>query len=171
MTLLQVRRTGPLSNRWATKPGCEPGVATCGRGCTGRIMRLSKLENLIKADVQKETVTWKPPNRQTERSKRGIMRLDFNIVFDCRIGGIYVLSVKHRCRASTPFAYAKAPFLHTLQKNFCPKWKSFWKSIRHKRCKSIPSNFVWYFIVWSPFCLDVIFIITTCWQWRKRMLR
>ena len=171
MTLLQVRRTGPLPNRWATKPGRETGVAACGRGCTGRIMRLSKLENLIKADVQKETVTWKPPNRQTERSKRGIMRLDFNIVFDCRIGGIYVLSVKHRCRASTPFAYAKAPFLHTLQKNFCPKWKSFWKSIRHKRCKSIPSNFVWYFIVWSPFYFDVIFIITTCWQWRKRMLR
>ena len=171
MTLLQVRRTGPLSNRWATKPGCETGVAACGRGCTGRIMRLSKLENLIKVDVQKETVTWKPPNRQTERSKRGIMRLDFNIVFDCRIGGIYVLSVKHRCRASTPFAYAKAPFLHILQKNFCPKWKSFWKSIRHKRCKSIPSNFVWYFMVWSPFCIDVIFIITTCWQWRKRMLR
>ena len=136
MTLLQVRRTGPLSNRWATKPGCETGVAACGRGCTGRIMRLSKLENLIKADVQKETVTWKPPNRQTERSKRGIMRLDFNIVFDCRIGGIYVLSVKHRCRASTPFAYAKAPFLHTLQKNFCPKWKSFWKSIRHNAARA-----------------------------------
>ena len=68
---------------------------------------------------------WARMHRQTERSKRGIMRLDFNIVFDCRIGGIYVLSVKHRCRASTPFAYAKAPFLHTLQKNFCPKWKSF----------------------------------------------
>ena len=30
------------------------------------------------------------------------MKLDFNIVFDCRIGGIYVLSVKHRCRASIP---------------------------------------------------------------------
>ena len=136
MTLLQVRRTGPLPNRWATKPGCETGAAACGRGCTGRIMRLSKLENLIKADVQKETVTWKPPNRQTERSKRGIIRLDFNIVFDCRIGGIYVLSVKHRCRASTPFAYAKAPFLHTLQKNFCPKWKSFWKSIRHNTVRA-----------------------------------
>ena len=30
------------------------------------------------------------------------MKLDFNIVFDCQIGGIYVLSVKHRCRASIP---------------------------------------------------------------------
>ena len=50
---------------------------------------------MIKADVQKETVTLKPPNGQTERRKRGIMKLDFNIVFDCRIGGIYAVSYTH----------------------------------------------------------------------------
>ena len=29
-----------------------------------------------------------------------------------------------------------------IKKNFSPKWKSFCKSIRHKRCNSVPSNFM-----------------------------
>jgi len=62
---------------------------------------VSKIERLIKDDVRKKPLQF-DLHRQTKPTKRGRIKIELHTVFDCQIGGYYVSSVKHRCRASIP---------------------------------------------------------------------